>query len=466
MNPFKIFGLFLLALVGAIWLIAGNDHLFRSTVPLEQRLVAYNDNIRKKAQQELLGLSPEIKREVAADLMPSLRREDPFVRKWAAISLALIGPGAREAIPALLQSVSDKEPEVSQASRVALTEIGIPDPKQLPALLQALQDPREPVRCEAAASLARMGPAAEEAVPVFIGYIEKPTATPSCFDEALGTLLSATPSSMAPVPELLTSGYREVRWKAVHVLAGAGAFTSQKAPFLLERLAEEKDPEIRGKLAKILGLPSALPEGRGPTLAAALRRSKDVNVRRSALEALKTTTPLPEGMESLWANALSDSDIGIRRYALESLRLSPQRASNALPLIAKAQRDPDPGVRCRAVETLIEWSAADRVAISLLVSDLQRNEEDARCASGALADTGLFHSAVTREMIRLLNTDRPEWRSRAAGVLMHLGARGKDALPALEKAQKDRISGATNAIRAIKAALPPTPTKTRRSRRR
>ena len=38
-----------------------------------------------------------------------------FVQKWAAISLALVGPAAQEAIPVLLQSVSSKEKDVAQA---------------------------------------------------------------------------------------------------------------------------------------------------------------------------------------------------------------------------------------------------------------------------------------------------------------------------------------------------------------
>src|SRR5256885_16354367 len=104
-------------LIGVIWLIAGNDRLFRSTVPIEQRLVSSNESIREKAQQELLGLEPDRKKSVVSRLIPALEQEDPFVRKWAAISLALIGPSAQEAIPVLLQSVSAKETGVAQAAR-------------------------------------------------------------------------------------------------------------------------------------------------------------------------------------------------------------------------------------------------------------------------------------------------------------------------------------------------------------
>ncbi len=102
-----------------------------------------NETIRKKAQQELLGLESEQKKQVVSRLLPALESEDPFVKKWAAISLALVGPAAQEAIPFLLQNVSAKEKDVVQAARVALSEIGAPDAQQLPSLLRTVQDPRE-----------------------------------------------------------------------------------------------------------------------------------------------------------------------------------------------------------------------------------------------------------------------------------------------------------------------------------
>jgi hypothetical protein len=146
---------------GVIWFIAGNDRLFRSAVPIQQRLVSRADAIRNKAQQELLGLNADEKKHVVVQLIPALEHEDAFVRKWAAISLALVGPDAQEAIPALLQEVSDRQKDVSQAARVALSEIGAPDTQQLPSLLRTLVNPRESVQCEAAISIGKMGPDAE-----------------------------------------------------------------------------------------------------------------------------------------------------------------------------------------------------------------------------------------------------------------------------------------------------------------
>jgi hypothetical protein len=125
LNKLLWFALLQLAVIfGLIWIIAGNDRLFRNTVPIEQRLVSHNESIREKAQQELLGLEPESKKKVVTRLIPAMEQDDPVVRKWAAISFALIGPSAQEAIPVLLQSVSAKEKGVAQASRYRTLRIG------------------------------------------------------------------------------------------------------------------------------------------------------------------------------------------------------------------------------------------------------------------------------------------------------------------------------------------------------
>ena len=237
-------------LFGAIWFIAGNDRLFRSTVPLEQRLVSSNDSIRKKAQQELLGLDTDAKRQAVSRLLPTLQQEDAFARKWAAIALALVGPAAQEAIPALLQNVSAKEKDVAQAARVALSEIGAPDAQQLSSLIQTLQDPRESVRCEAVLSIGKMGPAAQEAVPLLMDAIRRPDPTPACFEEALASLEGSLPSVLPPVIDLLKNGNTAVRRKAAHILSDVTIKSPDSAAPVLRALAVERDSDSERHLAK------------------------------------------------------------------------------------------------------------------------------------------------------------------------------------------------------------------------
>jgi len=79
---------------------------------------------------------------------------------------------------------------------------------------------------------------------------------------------------------------------------------------------------------------------------------------------------------------------------------------------------------------------------------------------------GHFNREVVPAMTRLLDQADPEVRRQACLVLMQLGPRAKDALPALQKAQKENVVGAENAVRAIRESLPPAPRPVRRARRR
>ena len=122
---------------------------------------------------------------------------------------------------------------------------------------------------------------------------------------------------------------------------------------------------------------------------------------------------------------------------------------------ANAQRDPDSGVRCRATEALIESGSIDRVSIPLLISDLRKDEDTARCAEDVLSLAGLFDNEVMHSMIHLVQDETdPDIRSRAAGVLMHLGPRAREAIPALIRAQKDQVPGADMALRSVRSSVP------------
>ncbi len=452
----KRFFLFALMQVGVIfgiiWVIAGNDFLFRNTVPIEQRLVSRNDPIRKKAQQELLGFDLEKKREVASRLIPALQQEDPFIIKWAAISLALIGPSAQQAIPFLLQSVSAREKDAAQAARVALSEIGAPDAKQLPSLLRALQDPRDSVRCESALSVGKMGPDASEAMPVLIGYLGRQESTPVCFEEALAALAAGVPDVYPTTIELLSSGHVELRRKAANVLAMAGVKTPETIRAVMLAMETEKDARTRSRLARALRL-VYIPDEKPDSVLNAALRADSVDVRLVAAQILRrSVTPGSRNLSSI-LKMIRDPDVEIRKLGLEALRRSGQMSPDILQKVAHAQKDEAPGVRCRAAETLIESGATDRVSISLLIGDLRGNEDSARCAENVLAMAGLFSDDVMYSMMHLVAEDKDiDVRSRAARVLMHLGPRASPAIPVLQRARQDKVPGTEMALRAIRSS--------------
>ncbi|MFA5975293.1 MAG: HEAT repeat domain-containing protein [Elusimicrobiota bacterium] len=480
-------GAVLLAPLAIVWVIAGSDRLFLRTVPLEQRLVSPNETIRKRAQQDLLGFESEAKQRVAEQLIPSLDpANDPFTRKWATIAIALIGPPAQEAIPALLQGVSAPQRDVAQASKVALSEVGAPDPQQLPALLQSLGDPREPVQCEAANSIAKMGPAAEKSIPVLISRLKKENPAPPCFVSAISQLCVFLPQAVDPLLELLQDPRPGVRRNAVAVLGQVETLPVEAEQALLTVLGIDADSDVRRDAARALALPFPPDRGLLPTLQFALRRSKNDSVRLSAIGQLKKTASSTEEMVPVLAEALrdpgaevrlaslrwlaeldgrsrpalgvllqllKDPDVRVKRASLGVLRQILIRRGDALPLIARAQRDPDPMVRCLAAEQLVEMGAWDRIAVERLVADLSAEGEGTLCAREALSQAGHFNPEVVSYLIRLLQGGDRSLRSDAAAILMQLGVKAREALPALHQAQKDRIPGAEAASHAIRDAL-------------
>jgi HEAT repeat protein len=211
-------------------------------------------------------------------------------------------------------------------------------------------------------------------------------------------------------------------------------------------------------------------------------------VRLEALDSLRRLLPPPGDLEAIWATGLRDASVpvrlgtarwiresvprdrkplalilrmlhdaqpSIRRLGLETLRRCGMHSVDLMQKVARAQRDSDPGVRCRAAETLIEAGSPDRVSIALLIADLKSDEDTARCAEDVLGLAGLFDPDDTHSMVRIIQEEKdPDIRSRAARVLMHIGPRAHEAVPALLHAQKDDGPGAAMALKAVRAPAP------------
>jgi HEAT repeat protein len=475
LNPFLV-----------IWFIAGSESLFRGAVPIEQRLVSHNKTIRSRATQESLGLSAASKADLAHRLIPELASDDPFVRKWAAISLALLGSSAQEAIPTLIQAATDTEPQVSQACRVALSEIGPPDPLQLPLLMPFLGDASEIVRCEAAAAIGRMGAAAHEAIPLLLADIRRSPDVPECSGKALAALASGDPDLVASLMKLLQDPQPARRRNAAYVFTKVPVLSTDTARALLVVLSQDTDPSVRHMAAKALTL-RHVPDRGTASLVYALRKAQNDFVRVQALaklkqesvplsdvlptleSALQDQSPAVRGAAIQWLSeggaparaaipsllsALKDDDVSVRRAAIASLRRLGVRRSSALPTVAHAQNDSDPNVRCLAAQLLVEMNAPDRVSVPPLIQDLKASSSANECAGDALGMTGHFNSEVVAALIKLLKESDRQLRSKAAFVLMQLGARARDAIPALEQARRDSINGADIALKTIQQSLP------------
>jgi HEAT repeat protein len=485
-----------IAVLLGVLTIAGSDRLFLRTVPLEQRLVSHDDGIRTKAQQDLLGLASDSKREKIAKLIPSLSAEDPFVRKWAAIAVALTGATAQDTIPALLQCVSDKEKEVAQACRVALAEIGAPDIHQLPILLEHLGDAQPAVRCEAAVAISKMSAGGAGAVEPLMRQLDAATPWPPCLEETTAHLAAVLPEMTPALLPLLQSPTAETRRRAAAVLARLDPKPPQVIQGLLQVLGDDTDGHVRKTAAHAIGLPEAPERGLYPALVAASEDAKNKDVREIAFEELRhaaTSAQIPlrvlsgrlrdesatvRLMAVQWLTQrgtgaraasrallalLKDPDPRVRQGALESLRVIGVPAAQAIAAIAKVQRDMEPEIRCLAVEELVELDAADRVAVPLLIAEMARGVDGAPCATEALSFAGHANNDVMPALITLLQNTDPAVRRRAVYVAMNLGAKARPALPELRKAAQDGIPGAALAVRGLRE--PHSTSQTRRKNR-
>ncbi len=53
-------------------------------------------------------------------------------------------------------------------------------------------------------------------------------------------------------------------------------------------------------------------------------------------------------------------------------------------------------------EALIEAGSTDRVSIPLLIADMRKDEDTARCAEDVLGLAGIFDNEVMHSMVRLV----------------------------------------------------------------
>src|SRR5262249_28349195 len=100
------------------------------------------------------------------------RTDQPPFRRLAALSLAKIGPSARDAQAALEAGLRDEDGNVRVNAALVLARIGR-SPDAVTALLQELEDKDEDVRFRAIETLGEIGPQAQLAVPVLRQALKK-----------------------------------------------------------------------------------------------------------------------------------------------------------------------------------------------------------------------------------------------------------------------------------------------------
>jgi HEAT repeat protein len=131
-----------------------------------------------------------------------LKSKNAEARFTAALTLAFIGPDARDAADDLLACLGDDSPAVRHKSVYALGKIGVKSPAVLDGLLKALEDKNEDVTTTASEALENFGAPGKEALPTLKRLAGK-NAPPAARTPALKLLGKMGPDAIPAFRELL-----------------------------------------------------------------------------------------------------------------------------------------------------------------------------------------------------------------------------------------------------------------------
>jgi len=141
----------------------------QATIEAEQQEKEQREKEQREAESDRAAAAAWAKRGSPAipDLVGRLRDKHDNARWKAAWAIALMGPGARNAVPDLVESLrGDKQDKVRYFAAWALGEIGAGAKTAIPDLIESLLDKHNFVQRYAACALVEiLGPEARNAIP-------------------------------------------------------------------------------------------------------------------------------------------------------------------------------------------------------------------------------------------------------------------------------------------------------------
>jgi len=264
------------------------------------------ENLRVEKETEVrrevataLGRFGRLSKSAVAVLIPVLADKDVGVREAGATALGRIGPDAKDAAPELIKLVPDSERVVRLAAVFSLGRIAPEDVvKASAALVPLLKDRTDlGIRKEAVMSLgflADLSPANVQAVAA--GLTDPEVDVRRATAQALGRFVGGLKVIEAELKKVIVEDAdKVVRGMALRALCdGFGENAKDLLPFLVMRLAEEKDFDVKLALIEQLGVLGA--DGT-PALPALRDAQKDPQVRireAAALAIRRIQKPLPK----------------------------------------------------------------------------------------------------------------------------------------------------------------------------
>jgi len=212
-----------------------------------------------------------------------------------------------------------------------------------------------------------------------------------------------TESWLAPIGKALCSGEADVRRAAALSLKLLGARAKPAQPSLAEALGDD-DSQVRITAARTL----------------------------IALEAAPNPAVISLAVK------LHDDDPQVRFQAANMLGKFEHRAAVAVPALVRLAQDADShvSVRWEALSALRDIGEAGCPALAEIARSTTQGTQYK--ALDALAQLGTEAAAATDTLVELLQADDFRVRSRAAFALGAIGPAARQALPALQRAARDR----------------------------
>ncbi len=257
-----------------------------------------------------------------------LKDQPSAVRMQAALALAELGPGAREAEAALAQALKDPDAEVRYAAVVALGALPAEGKAAIDGLARALSDDDWFVRLAAAPALQKLGERARPALPALVNALSPRDMLKDFRPVRCGAAMVAL-ARLDPQAKELEAAFQLVVGK-------------------LLRDERQRSFGARATGARMLGDcgPAAL--STAPALGKLLK-DPDGDVRVAGAEALMKISPDADALGVL-VDALRSPELLVRRRAAEAL--GGLRAKGALAALRAAAQDPEHEVRQAAAEAI------------------------------------------------------------------------------------------------------------------
>ncbi len=351
-------------------------------------------------------------REAVPALIEVLKGPDVSAHWAAAHALGEIGPEAKEAVGALIEAIKDKNTAVHTKAVEALGKIGPNAKAAVPALMAALRDPRDPMRLAAAEALGGIAGEAKEAVPALVTAMGDKEPTVS--ETAMGSLGHIGPAARGAVPALLA------------VVGDTPQIAGESV--LLDYATEQR------RLRAIEALGKIGPDAK-PALAPLLAALQDFWLRGAAAEALSRIGP--EAVPPLMS-ALASGSPQVRLGAADALGQIGEPARPALPALGRRLQDSSVLVRVHVAEAIWEIHQDLAAALPVLIDALKNEDRDVRAhAAEAMGHIGPAASAVIPVLVISSGDADPIVRVHAAAALWRIERRPVHSLPTLVASLKN-----------------------------